>query len=127
MSASLAHHQLAKALTRHEDALATLYEQLGYVAEVEIAALARRFPTRRVEFHSGMGVSQIVVKHRTRTDYNADYNFTGHDSWNWPERLEIPCADLWSAIDAVEGATDGKDPGLGAIIYENGKRISGLS
>lgn len=127
MSVKLAHYQLDHALRRFESVRDALYEQLGYVAEAEIAALARRFPTRRVEFHSGMGVSQIVVKHRTRTDYNADYQFTGNDSWSWPERLEDPCPDLWAAIAAVEAATDGKDPGLGVIVYENGKRLSGLN
>ena len=123
MSAALAHYQLGHALKRYESVRDALYQQLGHVAEAEIAALARRFPKRRIEFHSGMGVSQIVVRATARAH---DYNYTGHDSWNWPDRIDPPCPDLWSAIAAVEEATDGKDPGLGVIVYENGRRIKGL-
>jgi hypothetical protein len=127
MSASLAHFQLGKAAKRVESALAELDTHLGYVAEAEMEKLARRFPTRRVEIHSGMGSTCLRISKRKPYDTFDDYNYSGELAWhNWPDRLEVPAPDLWSAINMVQDLNHGRDPGFGSIIYDKGKRIAGL-
>lgn len=127
MSAKLQHYQLARALERFESVRDAFLTQLRYVAEAEIAALAHRFPTRRIEFHSGMGVSQIVISKRNPRDGLDDYNYSDGGQWcDWPERCDIPAPDLWSAIRLYcDNVSDsGNDPGIGTIIFENGKRLT---
>lgn len=127
MSASLAHFQLAKAGKRVESALEELYTHMGYVAEAELEALSRRFPKRRIEFHSGMGSTFIHINKRHAQGDYSEFSYAGALAWNnWPAWLEVPAPDLWSAINLVQDLTDGKDPGVGSIIYENGKRVQGL-
>lgn len=129
MSAALNHRQLARALKGFESAREAVITQLCYVAEAELAALAHRFPTRRVEFHSGMGVSQIVISKRNPRNEIDDYNYSDGSDWcDWPDDCPIPAPDLWPAIQLYRDnvSDSGNDPGLGTIIYENGKRLSGM-
>jgi len=102
------------------------------VFEHEMRLLAKRFPTRRIEMHSGMGTTQITIKKRrpARNAYDEwnYYGAAGTSYRDWPESVGIPAPDLWSAIRLYEDeVSDGKDPGVGVIIYENGKRIKGLA
>jgi hypothetical protein len=94
-----------------------------------MAALAIRFPRRRIEFHSGMGMTSLGIKKRGE-------HAMMHDEWvwsdnenliQWPDQIQEPAPELWSAMQAIMDSDDGKDPGIGTIIYENGKRIKGLS
>ena len=106
---------------------------LEAVAEAEIFALSKRFPTRRIEFHSGMGSSQIQIRKR-HPNYNNPYdNWSYHGEagtsyHDWPSWLEIPAPELWSAIRVYEDEVSdkGADPGIGSIIYENGVKLKGL-
>jgi hypothetical protein len=127
-------HQRYVSLVQELAAVRESIEQaLGAVAEAEMFALSKRFPTRRIEFHSGMGSTQIEIRKR-QPDHSNPY-----DNWNycgeagtsdrdWPSWVEIPVPDLWSAIRAYEDEVSdkGADPGIGCIIYENGVRLKGL-
>lgn len=127
-------HQRYASLVRELDEIRERIQQaLEAVAEAEIFALSKRFPTRRIAFDSGMGVSQITIDRR-----HPDYNNT-YDRWkysdschegvdNWPDWLEIPAPELWAALRVYEDEVSDKeaDPALGCIIYENGVRLKGL-
>lgn len=106
-----------------ENALATL-------AESEMRKLAKRFPTRRIELHSGMGTTQIRISKRHPLATFDDWGYFGElatAACDWPEAITRPAPTLWDAIETYQdNVSEGKDPGLGTIIYENGKRIKGL-
>lgn len=125
------HEYFAQQLARFEQAREWVESALEGVFEYEMRELAKRFPNRRIEMHSGMGTTQIVIQHRRLNFQNPydSYNYSGESDWNnWPENLEVPAPDLWSAINTYQDeVSDGKDPGVGVIIYENGKRIAGLA
>lgn len=128
MSAALNHRQLDRALKGFASAQEAVYTQLAYVVEAEMALLARRFPTRRLQFDSGMGSSSIFISRRAGSPH-ADYLVSDsiHDITDWACRNLAIGEAIWKAIQLVEDSTDGKDPGLGTIIYENGKRLKGIT
>jgi hypothetical protein len=117
-------------LERFEQARQWVESALEGVFEFEMRQLAKRFPNRRIELHSGMGSTQIVIVRRVPDFQNPydSYSYTGNEWDNWPDRVAIPAPGLWKAIETYQdNVSDGKDPGVGVIIYENGKRIAGLA
>jgi len=127
------HQRYASLVEELEVIRESIQQALEAVAEAEIFALSKRFPTRRIAFDSGMGVSQININRR-HPDHNDPYDRwhycgeAGTSDRDWPSWLEIPAPELWAAIRVYEEEVSdkGADPGLGCIIYENGVRIKGL-
>lgn len=122
------HDHFKRMLSKFEEVSQWVEAALATVAEAEMLALSKRFPNRRIELHSGMGSTQIVVEKRHKTRWEHDYTYAGPLAWtNWPEGLEVPAPGLWEAIAAYEDEfSHGKDPAFGTIFYENGKKIKGL-
>jgi len=114
-----------------EAAYAAAETALAALVEHELAELAKRFPARRIEFHSGMGSSSLSIYYRKvaydRTRSYSGFTYGNYGPNDWPEYVAIPCPELWDAFeDYQDTISDGKDPGLGTVIYENGKRLQGL-
>ena len=123
------HEHFAATLERFQQARDWVDSALESVFESEMRALAKRFPGRRVQLDSGMGTTQINIskRHPNPADIYDDWHYAGDDNCNWPEWLELPAPELWSAIRTYQDeVSDGKDPGLGTILYINGERIKGL-
>jgi hypothetical protein len=125
------HEHFSHMLERFDQARRWVDSALASIFESEMRALAKRFPSRRIELHSGMGTTQIRIDKRhpqaTFDDWHWSNDYDDHEGQDWPAWLEEPAPDLWAAIRTYQDeVSEGKDPGLGTIIYENGKRISGL-
>ena len=123
------HEHFAHMLERFDHVRTWLENALQSVYENEMRELSKRFPNRRIELDSGMGVTQINIKkrHSDKTTPHDDWHYAGDENSNWPDWLEIPAPELWSAIEIYQDeVSDGRDPGVGTIVYENGKRIKGL-
>lgn len=123
-----------RALEHCEAARNAAENALAQLVEDELERLSRRFPTRRIEFHSGMGSSSLSIYYRN-VDRSKSWNHNAftygsvyyHVGYDWPESVAIPCPRLWEAFETYENTIgDGKDPGVGSIIYENGVRIKKL-
>lgn len=132
MSARLKRFQMDRALKAFEEAQQAALEALDDVVEAEMAQLALRFPKRVLRLDSGMGSTSLSISKRSPVD---DF-----DAWTWGPHagrgdrdilrpIVIGAAPgLWDAMLAIsDNVTDGKDPGFGTVVYENGKRIKGLS
>lgn len=132
MSARLKRFQMDRVIRRAQEAMQAALEALDDVVEAEMAELAFRFPKRRLELHSGMGSTSLTISKRNPFNSFDEWSwgpYAGGDSYHsWPENVAIPAPGLWEAIALVRDTlTDGKDPGFGTVIYDNGKRIKGLS
>ena len=132
MSARLKRFQFDRAIKAAQDAHQAALEALDDVVEAEMAQLALRFPTRRLELHSGMGRTSLGVSKRDARDQFDDWSW-GPDAdassyHTWPENVAIPAPGLWDAIHAYgDTIGNGYDPGFGSVIYDKGERIKGLS
>lgn len=126
-----AHDHLEHMVTKFEQVYGWVDDALATVAEAEMRELAKRFPNRRIELHSGMGSTFLTISKRhpnDALDYWSYHGETGTSYLDWPEYLPAPAARLWEAIAFYEdNISNGKDPGFGTIIYENGKKIAGTS
>lgn len=104
---------------------------MARVAEAEMAELAKRFPNRRIELHSGMGSTFLIVHKRnplTAGDYWSYHGERGTSYHDWPQSVAVPMPGLWEAIEVYQdNVTRGIDPGFGTIVYENGKCIKCLT
>ena len=132
MSARLKRFQMDRALKAFEEAQQAALEALDDVVEAEMAQLALRFPKRVLRLDSGMGSTSLSISKRSPVDELDEWTWGPHAGrgtyHDWPENVPIPAPGLWDAIIAIsDNVTDGKDPGFGTVIYENGKRIKGLS
>ena len=124
------HEWLAYQLELFEKARAGVESALEGVFEFEMRKLAKRFPNRLIQLDSGMGTTQINIgkRHPNHANPHDDWHYAGDDNHRWPEWLELPAPDLWHAIATYQDeVSDGKDPGVGVIVYKNGKRIKGLA